>query len=159
MRNSTRTVAAEIGENVAIQALPGEISTLDPPYMLSTEDTALGFNVYETLTRWDPDQGAVVPVLATAWTSNEAGTEWTFTLRQDVTFHDGTPLTAHDVKASLDRNVEIGMVAYGFVPRWLSAGETRGIHGANERVSIANLERGTLTLVAILEELAAPTSP
>jgi len=51
---SARAVATEIKENVAIQALPGEISALDPPYMLSTEDTALGFHVYETLTRWDP---------------------------------------------------------------------------------------------------------
>ncbi len=46
-----------------------------------------------------------------------------------------------------------GLIAYGFVPRWLSADDTRGIHGADERVSTANLERGTRTLVAILEEL------
>src|SRR5690349_14406451 len=46
---SARAVATEIKENVAIQALPGEISALDPPYMLSTEDTAVGFHVYETL--------------------------------------------------------------------------------------------------------------
>jgi len=107
--------ASAIEENVAIQALPGEISALDPPYMLTTEDTALGFHVYETLTRWDPDQGTLVPVLATSWTSNENGTEWTFNLRQDVTFHDGTPMTARDVKASLDRNIKIGMVAYDFI--------------------------------------------
>jgi acetylornithine deacetylase/succinyl-diaminopimelate desuccinylase-like protein len=48
----------------------------------------------------------------------------------------------------------IGIASYGFVPRWLSADETRGVHGNNERVSIENLERGTRTLVAILEELA-----
>lgn len=108
-------LAAEIKENVAIQALPGEISTLDPPYMLTSEDTALGFNVYETLTRWDPDKKAVVPMLATEWKSNSDATEWTFTLRQDVKFHDGTPMTAKDVKASLDRNIKIGMVAYDFI--------------------------------------------
>src|SRR5690348_14127548 len=84
---SVRADAVEISENVAIQALPGEISALDPPYMLSTEDTELGFHVYETLTRWDPDKKAVVPALATAWTSNSTGTEWTFTLRQGVKFH------------------------------------------------------------------------
>ncbi len=49
---------------------------------------------------------------------------------------------------------DIGIVSYGFVPRWLAPDETRGIHGADERVSIENLERGTKTLVAILEELA-----
>ncbi len=112
---SSPAAAAEIKENIAVQALPGELSALDPPYMLTSEDTALGFNVYETLTRWDPDKKAVVPVLATEWKSNADGTEWTFTLRQDVKFHDGTVMTANDVKASLDRNIKIGMVAYDFV--------------------------------------------
>lgn len=54
---------------------------------------------------------------------------------------------------------DLGIVAYGFVPRWLSAEETRGIHGADERVSIENLERGTRTLVAIVEELDRATAP
>ncbi len=109
----TLAQAAEISENIALQALDGDIPSLDPPFMLSA-DTALGFNVYETLTRWDEDEG-LVPVLATSWESNEDGTEWTFKLREDVTFHDGTPFTATDVKASLDRNIEIGMVAYDFI--------------------------------------------
>lgn len=47
----------------------------------------------------------------------------------------------------------LGIVAYGFVPRWLPPSETRGIHGPNERVSIANLERGIGTLLRILERL------
>jgi acetylornithine deacetylase/succinyl-diaminopimelate desuccinylase-like protein len=50
---------------------------------------------------------------------------------------------------------DLGIVAYGFVPRWLSPGETRGIHGVNESVSIENLERGANTLAAIIEELAS----
>ena len=48
---------------------------------------------------------------------------------------------------------ELGIVSYGFVPRWLPPSETRGIHGPNERVSIENLERGVRTLVRILEVL------
>ena len=48
---------------------------------------------------------------------------------------------------------DLGIVSYGFVPRWLRPHETRGIHGPNERVSIENLERGVETLVRILEVL------
>jgi acetylornithine deacetylase/succinyl-diaminopimelate desuccinylase-like protein len=48
---------------------------------------------------------------------------------------------------------EIGLVAYGFVPRWHRVGEPRGVHGPNERISVENLERGVTTLIAILEEL------
>jgi peptide/nickel transport system substrate-binding protein len=107
--------AVEISPNIAIQAISGEIPSLDPPYMLTGEDTAIGFNVYETLTRWDPDTKGVVPVLATSWESSEDGKVWTFRLREGVTFHDGSPFTAADVKASLDRNIKIGMVAYDFI--------------------------------------------
>jgi acetylornithine deacetylase/succinyl-diaminopimelate desuccinylase-like protein len=49
---------------------------------------------------------------------------------------------------------DLGMVAYGFVPRRLRPHETRGVHGPNERISIDNLELGIDTLVEILEELA-----
>jgi acetylornithine deacetylase/succinyl-diaminopimelate desuccinylase-like protein len=48
---------------------------------------------------------------------------------------------------------DLGIVAYGFVPRRLRPHETRGIHGPNERVSLDNLELGVDTLVEILEEL------
>jgi acetylornithine deacetylase/succinyl-diaminopimelate desuccinylase-like protein len=48
---------------------------------------------------------------------------------------------------------DLGIVSYGFVPRWLPPRESLGIHGPNERVSIKNLERGTQALVAILEEV------
>jgi peptide/nickel transport system substrate-binding protein len=37
------------------------------------------------------------PVLAESWTPNSAGDVWTFKIRQGVTFHDGSPLTADDV--------------------------------------------------------------
>jgi len=47
----------------------------------------------------------------------------------------------------------LGIVSYGFEPRWLPPSETRGIHGPNERISIANLERGIRTLLRILERL------
>ena len=105
--------AAAISDNVAIHAVAGDMPSADPPFMLSW-DTSIGFNVYETLTRWEPEKG-LVPVLATSWESNADGTEWTFSLREGVTFHDGSPFTAADVKASLDRNIEIGMVAYDFI--------------------------------------------
>jgi len=48
---------------------------------------------------------------------------------------------------------ELGLVAYGFVPRWLPPSETVGIHGSNERIAIDNLERGVRTMVRILEVL------
>ena len=43
---------------------------------------------------------SIVPDLATSWTSNEEGTELTFTLRDGVKWHDGKPFTAADVKCT-----------------------------------------------------------
>jgi acetylornithine deacetylase/succinyl-diaminopimelate desuccinylase-like protein len=48
---------------------------------------------------------------------------------------------------------ELGVEAYGFVPRWLDPRDTRGIHGPNERISVENLARGVRVMVEILEEL------
>src|SRR5262249_22687842 len=43
------------------------------------------------------------PVLAESWSSNQDGSLWTFKIRKGVTFHDGRPLTAADVAATIDR--------------------------------------------------------
>jgi|GEM_PF-1837792 ABC-type transport system substrate-binding protein/methyl-accepting chemotaxis protein len=47
----------------------------------------------------------VIPSLAKYWTINEDATEWTFFLRENAYFHDGTPVTAEDVKESFKRVV------------------------------------------------------
>ncbi|MGX1694386.1 ABC transporter substrate-binding protein [Microbacterium keratanolyticum] len=50
--------------------------------------------------------GSFVPWLATDWTISDDSTEYTFTLREDVTFHDGEPFNAAAVKANFDRIVD-----------------------------------------------------
>lgn len=59
-------------------------------------------NVYDTLVQPGPDL-TMEPALATEWTTSEDGLTWTFTLRDGVTFHDGSELTAEDVVYSLER--------------------------------------------------------
>ena len=57
---------------------------------------------YESLTQFD-DNLNPVPALAESWESNEESTVFTFKLRQEVTWHDGSPFTAEDVTYSFDR--------------------------------------------------------
>ncbi|MFF9473450.1 ABC transporter substrate-binding protein [Streptomyces roseolus] len=64
----------------------------DDAFKLSRWSTA------ETLVRLNPD-GDALPSLATEW--RQQGRTWTFTLREGVTFHDGSPLTSADVVRSL----------------------------------------------------------
>jgi peptide/nickel transport system substrate-binding protein len=63
---------------------------------------AFNDNVYEALFRLN-DDGSVVPVLAADHTVSDDGLTHTFTLRDGVTFHSGDPLTAADVKYSIER--------------------------------------------------------
>ncbi len=81
--------------------------TLDPSIEYSNGIMVLQ-NVYETLTHYDPETGEVVPMLATSWSSNEDGTVWVFQLRDDVTFHDGSKLTAQQVVNSFKRTMDLG---------------------------------------------------
>ena len=81
---------------------------LEPPHLDPTSaaaqaiDSVVYTNVFEGLTRFMGD-GSIVPGLAESWEISEDGKTYTFKLREDVTFHDGAPMSAEDVKFSLDR--------------------------------------------------------
>ena len=59
-------------------------------------------NVYDGLLRVTKDGASVEPALASSWDTSADGLTWTFHLRPDARFSDGTPLTSNDVKVSLD---------------------------------------------------------
>jgi peptide/nickel transport system substrate-binding protein len=61
----------------------------------------LNTNIFESLVRLTPDY-QIEPLLAESWEFVEPNT-WRFTLRDDVTFHDGTPFNAEAVKWTMDR--------------------------------------------------------
>jgi peptide/nickel transport system substrate-binding protein len=75
---------------------------------------ALVGNVYEGLVALD-ENGEIQPLLATDWTISEDGLTYSFTLREGVTFHDGTPFTADVVKSSLERLPEWTANTPGFL--------------------------------------------
>jgi peptide/nickel transport system substrate-binding protein len=72
-------------------------------------------NVYDRLVFISADDGSVIPALATEVPSQDNGLisadglTYTFNLREDVVFSDGTDMTADDVKYSWDRVVEMAL--------------------------------------------------
>lgn len=78
-------------------------------------DILVDKTMFSTLVKYELRNGAilVVPDLAESWTANAALTEYTFKLRRGVKWHDGQPLTAEDVKftveATLNPKVNAGM--------------------------------------------------
>ncbi len=95
-----------------VYAHPHPVTDLDPSSAFSTENVVLQ-NVYETLTRSNAPGAAelLAPLLAESWNASDDSMSWTFTLRDDVTFHDGTPMTADTVIASLQRTIDLGLGA------------------------------------------------
>jgi hypothetical protein len=87
-------------------AQPAEATTMDPGRSTQVLTVNYFFNLYDTLTRWDTGL-KLVPGLATSWKSVN-DTTWEFALRPGVKFHDGAPLTADDVKATIERNTVPG---------------------------------------------------
>ncbi|NND85519.1 MAG: ABC transporter substrate-binding protein, partial [Acidimicrobiia bacterium] len=84
---------------------------LEPPTLDLTSSPAaaipqvLLYNVYETLVKLESD-GSITGLLAESWDVSDDGTEWTFSLREGVTFHDGQPFSADDVVFSLTNVLE-----------------------------------------------------
>ena len=79
-------------------------ASLDPALTSDGESFRILQQVYEPLVDLAPGStNELVGVLAESWTGEPGDTEYVFTLREGVTFHDGTPLNAEAVKINFDR--------------------------------------------------------
>jgi len=99
-------------------AFTATVTTWDPSASFSTEVVYMA-NLYEPLIYANPPGSAepFTPALATSWEVSDDGLEWTFKLREGVTFHDGTPMNAEAVKYSIDRTKELNLgAAYIWAP-------------------------------------------
>ncbi len=95
----------------------GSISTLDPVFSLFYVVNAVASQIYEGLYGWDGNLEAQ-PRLAESFSTNADGTEYTFTLRSGIEFHDGSPFTSDDAIASINRWRDAGTPAAGIVRRF-----------------------------------------
>ncbi|MDH3694563.1 MAG: ABC transporter substrate-binding protein, partial [Gammaproteobacteria bacterium] len=84
--------------------LHGPDDQLDPSLFTSTIDYTRGRATYNSLVQHANDL-TPQPELAEEFMPNDDATEWTFKIRQGVSFHDGTPLTADDVVYSMSRHL------------------------------------------------------
>jgi len=92
-----------VAADTIVVARGNDSQSLDPVEGTSFEDIKVADWVFDGLTRFDGNSLDVVPGLAQSWEASEDGLTWTFELREGVTFHDGTPLTAEAVEFSLER--------------------------------------------------------
>lgn len=144
--------------------------TLDPALVRDVESAFIVRQLFRGIVSFAPDL-QLVPDLAERIVLSPDGTTFTVHLRRDATFHDGSPITAADVKFSLERACDPALNAGDGrgLPAW---GALRDLVGAEERLlgqrsdipGIVVLDRYTLELrlteprATFLQRLALPVA-
>ena len=82
-------------------------ASLDPALSSDVQSGEMVALLFDNLVQFDPD-GRLQPGLATRWDADSTGTLYTFHLRSDATFHDGRPIGAAQVRASILRALAPG---------------------------------------------------
>jgi len=85
--------------------LNGAVKTLDPGLILKINQVELVEQLFLGLTDFDPKTYEVLPELAKNWQISDNGTVYTFRLRQDVKWTNGSPVTAQDIVWAIRRNI------------------------------------------------------
>lgn len=131
---STTGVSAD---NDLVIALEGAVGSLDPQNYSDTNSITAAGGIYESLVTFDADRN-IVPLLAEDWTISEDGLTYTFTLKQGISFQDGTPFNADAVVANFDRllDKENGLRMTG---RWYN--------GDVARVTVTAVDEYTVDMV------------
>lgn len=94
--------APALAQTILRARLATDILSLDPGTLRDDNTDAVVLHIVEGLVASRED-GSIGPMLAKQWTVSPDGTIYTFQLRSGVTFHNGAPLTAEDVRWSLNR--------------------------------------------------------
>ncbi|MEM4903962.1 MAG: ABC transporter substrate-binding protein, partial [Desulfurococcaceae archaeon] len=91
-----------VPKKVIVYASLSEMTSAEPSTEFSNSVMWLPL-VYETLVWYDPFKDQFIPALAERWESNPESTEWTFYIRRNAKFHDGSPVNAEAVAFSINR--------------------------------------------------------
>lgn len=83
-------------KDTLVVAQASDVLTLDPTLDTSPISFNVFRNIFDALTRIDAD-GSVKPLIATSWVSSDGAKIWDFTIRSNVKFHNGQPLTPQDI--------------------------------------------------------------
>ncbi|GGL66512.1 ABC transporter substrate-binding protein [Wenxinia marina] len=98
--------AAQTPPGVLVVGQIAEPKSLDPQTVTAANDFRILVNIYDGLVGYESGTLNIVPKLATDWEISDDGLEYTFNLREGVTFHDGTPFNADAVVFTFQRMLD-----------------------------------------------------
>jgi peptide/nickel transport system substrate-binding protein len=116
-RDQYKPVVGKYGGQL-VRDIPGEPKSFNPITAGETSTTDFTQRIFQGLTDEDPWTGATIPALAEKWENSEDGLTWTFHLRKNVQFNDGTPFTADDVVFTWNDLIYDLSRPAGQDPRW-----------------------------------------
>ena len=125
---------------VAIGDTGGPKENLDPAVQTNVNDGLYTDLIYDALTAQD-EKWNVTPVLAESFEANADATQWTFKLRQGVTWHDGKPFTSADAAYSIGRHLD-KKTGSPLLDRLGPSLDKAGIQTPDESTLILKLKRG-----------------
>jgi peptide/nickel transport system substrate-binding protein len=88
-------------------AFLADMQVPDPDIFYEGEGNVVMLATYEGLIQYKPDSSEFIPALAESWEISPDGLIYTFKIRTDVTFHDGTPMDASSFIESFDRRTKV----------------------------------------------------
>ena len=98
-------------KNTLTWAQGADVTSPDPHQGKETPAVQVNTQIFDTLVTVDPETNEVVPQIAESWEQTDDQT-YVFKIREGIKFHDGSDLTAEDVKFSLDRARNSAAVSY-----------------------------------------------
>jgi peptide/nickel transport system substrate-binding protein len=146
--SSTTPVANTAPGNVALVTVgwPAAIITLDPQQALDYPDLGALHLIGGTLVDQLPN-GSIVPGLAISNTTSSNGLTHTFKLRPGLKFSNGEPVTANDVKATLERSLNDKTSAYFYMYPYI-----RSVEAPSPDTVVFKLKQPFTTLNTVLSE-------
>jgi peptide/nickel transport system substrate-binding protein len=124
----------------------------DPDVFYELEGNSVMTSVYEGLVAYGNNTTQIIPALATSWDIAPDGLTYTFHLRPNVMFHDGTTMTANDAKVSFQRRTALGAVS---APGYMLANVT-GYDTPDPLTFVVHLN---MPVAPFMDYLAAPYGP
>lgn len=115
-KNTEAEGSGSSGEKTLVFGRGADSIQLDPSKVTDGESLNVTIQIYDTLVKYNPEDTEVQPSLATEWNVSDDGKKWTFKLRDDVKFHDGTDFTAEDVVYNFERwQTGAEFIYYGYM--------------------------------------------
>lgn len=148
--------AAQTPPNVLVIGQIAEPASLDPHVSTAANDFRIAVNLYDGLVRNKPGTLEIEPALATDWTISEDGLVYTFTLREGVSFHDGSPFNAEAVKFNFERmlNEDHPFAATGPFPLAFFFSSVKSVEAKDDLTVVFTLNE---PFAPFMSNLASPT--